>query len=254
MDLQLRIDDEERDNSVGRHHPQPTRRWWHIAGSVFFALFAVLLVTGAVVVNVQHWKLEPVLSGSMRPGIQPGDLAIVRPVPADDIHVGEIIAYLPPEQPRPVLHRIVSLNAKGLVTKGDANRVDDPWGRVKPESGQIDRLVVVVPKVGFLLAVRGVLLKIIAGILLAMAAFWIWSLLRGRASKRRGRGPSAQGVDSGDNLPPPLTDARQRVQGAPTETADQPRPDPEADEPADSAPADPAPSTEREILCDSQPK
>jgi signal peptidase len=175
----------ERGGSVGKHQPKPARRWWHVAGSLLFAAFALFLVFAAVVVNVQHWKLEPVLSGSMRPGIQPGDLAIVRPVPLNEIGVGTVIAYQPPEQPRPVLHRIVEMSGTTILTKGDANNVADPWGKVTLQSGDVDRLVGVVPKVGFLLDVRSLLLKIVGGVIVVAAGLWIWALFRER-SKARG--------------------------------------------------------------------
>lgn len=167
-------------DELGQHHPKPTRRWWHIVGSLSLAALALFLVFGAVVVNTQHWKLEPVLSGSMRPGIQPGDLAIVRPVPIDEIHVGTVIAYQPPNEPRPVLHRVVELAGKTILTKGDANNVADPWGKVTLKSGDVDRLVGVVPKVGFLLEVRSLLLKIIGATFVLAAALWIFSLFRDR--------------------------------------------------------------------------
>lgn len=167
-------------DELGRHYPTPARRWWHVVGSLSLAALALFLVFAAVTVNVQHWKLEPVLSGSMRPGIQPGDLAIVRPVPLDEIHVGTVIAYQPPNEPRPVLHRIVEMDGKTILTKGDANNVADPWGKVILKSGDIDRLVSVVPKVGFLLDVRSTLLKIVGGTFLLAAALWIFSLFHDR--------------------------------------------------------------------------
>lgn len=156
-------------------HRQVGRRWWRVAASGLFAVLAAALVAGAVAVNLEHLKLEPVLSGSMRPGIQPGDLAVLRPTSADHLHVGEIIAYLPPGQTTPVMHRIASITADGIVTKGDANPVDDPWGRVKPQSASVERLVTVIPKVGFMIDVRRQLLAIVGGILLLALAVAIWS-------------------------------------------------------------------------------
>lgn len=170
-------------------HRQAGRSWWRRVAVGLLAVLAGALVAGAVVVNLEHIKLEPVLSGSMRPGIQPGDLAIVRPVPVSSLHKGEVIAYLPPGQTTPVMHRIVSIDSQGIVTKGDANPVADPWGRTKPQGTSVEHLVAVVPKVGFLIDVRRQLLSIVGGVLLLALALAIWSW---------GHRPRTPDVEAGD--------------------------------------------------------
>lgn len=163
---------------------EPGRHWRQFVASALLAVVAAALVAGAVIVNVEHLKLEPVLSGSMRPGVQPGDLAVVRPVSVSDVHVGDVISYLPPHQARPVLHRIFDNSPEGIITKGDANRVADPWGRVKLPGTRVDRLVTVIPKVGFLLDIRSLLLAILGGIFLVAVVVGAWATIRPR---RRGR-------------------------------------------------------------------
>lgn len=142
-------------------------------------LIGAALLSGMVVSRVEGLSYEPVLSGSMRPGIQPGDLAVLAPVPVSQLRVGEVVAYLPPNYVTPVMHRIVSLNAQGMITKGDANSVDDPWGRVEPRSGTVERLVTVVPMLGWLSVVKGQLLIVAAGLMLLVLALFLAS------SKRR---------------------------------------------------------------------
>jgi signal peptidase len=196
-----------------------SRRWLRVIGSLLFAVFAALLVAGAVVVNVQHLKLEPVLSGSMRPGIQPGDLAVVRPVPIGEVHVGEVIAYLPPGHTTPVLHRVVDMNSGGIITKGDANNVADPWGRVKPQGESVNRLVTVIPKVGFLLNVRTLVLKILAGIILAALCIAIWASLRQRQPAANSKLSILADETTNANLEPPKEEATEY----PNPRQDQPR-------------------------------
>ena len=140
-------------------------RW---AALTVLAAIGAAVLAGAVLIRVDHLTVQPVLSGSMRPGIQPGDLAVLRPGPVSRLRVGEVIAYLPPGHTVPVMHRIVSIDARGLVTKGDANDVADPWGRVKTESATVDHLVAVVPKVGWLTDVRRQLL-VAAGAVMLLA-------------------------------------------------------------------------------------
>ncbi len=154
-------------------------------------------MTSAVIVYVDHLRVEPVLSGSMRPGIQPGDIAVLRPVSVQQLRVGEVIAYLPPNETTPVMHRIVSLDAQGIVTKGDANSVADPWGRVQMRSATVDLLVAVVPAVGLLLEIRRELLIAAGGVLLFAATLAIW-----RASRKPE--PQKGGDDSSDDEHAPL--------------------------------------------------
>lgn len=134
----------------------------------------VTLVGAFASAQFLHLSMQPVLTGSMRPGIQPGDLALLRPVPSQEIRDGDIIAYLPPDRSVPVMHRIVSLTPEGIVTKGDANSVTDPWGRVRPRSATVERLVAVVPKVGFLIEARRTLVVIAGGVLLFAACAMLW--------------------------------------------------------------------------------
>lgn len=94
-----------------------------------YAACAVVIV--ASVLPVGGWKVLDVLTGSMRPGIQPGDLVIIHKVPLSDIHSGDIVTYTNPTNPmQTITHRIVSMPVKDglqmVVTKGDANPIADP--------------------------------------------------------------------------------------------------------------------------------
>jgi signal peptidase len=113
----------------------------------------VALVAGASIFLL-HLRLQPVLSGSMRPGIQPGDLAVMRPVSTRELQTGDVIAFYPPHARTHVMHRLVSIDrdvdGTWVTTQGDANDAPDPWGRIRLGGDTADRLVAVVPKVGFL--------------------------------------------------------------------------------------------------------
>lgn len=72
-----------------------------------------------------------ILTGSMRPGMPPGTLVVVKPTAVAEISVGDVITYqLTSGEPTVVTHRVV---AKGfdlsgnitLTTKGDANDAED---------------------------------------------------------------------------------------------------------------------------------
>lgn len=68
-----------------------------------------------------------VLSGSMEPVFAAGDLVLVKEVPHDSLKEGDIIAFR--EGNAVVTHRILTITetdgARGYVTKGDNNNVED---------------------------------------------------------------------------------------------------------------------------------
>jgi signal peptidase len=125
---------------------------------------AILL--GGIAFKLSDLHAQTVLSGSMRPTISPGDLAITQAVPAGSVQVGDVIVFGPPDGTQPVLHRIVSRDGDVLTTKGDANSVADPW-RITLAGSTGYRLVFVVPFLGWLTKLRGVAL-IAAGLIVAL--------------------------------------------------------------------------------------
>ncbi len=94
------------------------------------------------------------------------------------------------------MHRIVSISADGVVTKGDANPVPDPWGRVKPRTRTVEHLVAVIPDLGRLINIRRQLLSIAGGVLLLALATALWS--RGRRSRVPDAASRADDSDTGD--------------------------------------------------------
>ena len=132
----------------------------------------VLVTAGAVVLaagigfRVADFHVQTVLSGSMRPTVSPGDLAITQGVPINSLRVGDVIVFTPPTETQSLLHRIASRDGDVITTKGDANSVADPWHvTLKGTTGY--RLVFVVPYVGWLIELRGAAL-VAAGLILAL--------------------------------------------------------------------------------------
>jgi len=104
---------------------------WTIRLVVTLAVLAFGLL--AVGPHVANYRTMTMLTGSMSPVIDPGDVTIVTPLPVDEVEVGMIIAYhIPIDDHHLVSHRVVSVEhaADGTVTvetKGDANDAVDPW-------------------------------------------------------------------------------------------------------------------------------
>ena len=73
------------------------------------------------------WRPVVIVSGSMLPRIQPGDVLSVQPG-RRGLQVGDVVTFRSPEQPATVLtHRLVSQTRSGRwLTKGDANATADP--------------------------------------------------------------------------------------------------------------------------------
>jgi signal peptidase I len=125
---------------------------------------------------------QTVLSNSMQPTASAGDVAITQDVSIDALRVGDVIAFTPPNQTRPVLHRITSLRDGVITTRGDANPVDDPW-RISLVGATGYRLVAVVPLLGWLTELQRPAL-LLAGLLVGLAILLeLKKEVRARASR-----------------------------------------------------------------------
>jgi signal peptidase len=149
---------------------------------VALAVFAVGI---AILVFVAHAHFQTVTSGSMRPTISPGDVAVTQAVPVSSLKAGDVIVFYPPGvTSEPVMHRIVSMVNGVIKTRGDANNVDDPW-QVTLSGTTAYRMVAVVPFLGWLIELQRPAL-IVAGLLLGLALLLeIRKEVRGRKTRAR---------------------------------------------------------------------
>ncbi len=92
-----------------------------------------------------------VLTGSMRPTIQPGDMVVDEPIPASEIRVGDIVTFQDPHADRTITHRIrkieISEGQARATTRGDANDTVEKWQI--PVDGKVGRVAYTVPKIGY---------------------------------------------------------------------------------------------------------
>jgi signal peptidase I len=148
---------------------------------LFAVAFGALGLAG-LAVGTGQWHATPVLSGSMRPAMQPGDVVVTERVAVTELRVRDVVVFHPPnEGERLTVHRIVKLAVKGgttsITTWGDANPVAD--ATVSSLSGTTAyRVSRVVPLVGYpamwlqnggrgLLAIGlGVILLIVAAVII----------------------------------------------------------------------------------------
>lgn len=114
-----------------------------------------------------------VLSGSMEPELSTGDLLII--AERDSYDVDDVVVFQ--DGRMAVVHRIVSIDGDSVVTRGDANNVDDaPISRE-----QIKGIVVLaIPYAGF---VVNMIKTPIGTIVLLAAALWLLEGSFGREKK-----------------------------------------------------------------------
>jgi signal peptidase I len=124
---------------------------WAVRGIVVVAVvsFAGL----AVGPHVLGYRTMTMLTASMSPVIDPGDVTIVTPLAVSDVTEGMVITYhIPIGERQLVTHRVVSVEhgTDGSVTvqtKGDNNDAVDPWSATL-EGDTAYQVQAVIPEIG----------------------------------------------------------------------------------------------------------
>ncbi len=144
-----------RDPPRTRTLPGAGLRLARVPGSLWLSLGAVLgaIATGVIIVVIASLFLIPrilggdsltVLTGSMEPGLRPGDVVVLRGIAqqdvCEDVAIGDIVTYYPsPDDPELITHRVTAKTVGSyddgtscrLILQGDANSAaDEP---VSPE-------------------------------------------------------------------------------------------------------------------------
>jgi len=159
----------------------------------FVVLLAVLGTAGicAIALVQGTWMVTPILSGSMRPGLAVGGIAVSQRVRVDSLAVRDVIVFADPYKPSgQIVHRIVRITkgSSGQLlfnTQGDANTVRDPW-TMTIRGNYVYRVRWTVPLIGYIAIAyqnhRGFFL-LGAGIVLLLIA--ITTVLETRPRRRR---------------------------------------------------------------------
>ncbi len=100
-------------------------KWSSVGTAISVAVLALVLFMA--VSPVIGFRFDPVLSGSMSPTIEVGDLAISSSVDNEDIKVGDIIVFR--HSGILICHRVIGIDAEAgwIQTQGDANEDPDPY-------------------------------------------------------------------------------------------------------------------------------
>jgi signal peptidase len=98
-----------------------------IIGMASFSMFQAKRNPGYIT-SIMGYKPMSVLTGSMRPMLEPGDMIVAKDVKLQDIEVGDVITYRMDHKTL-VTHRVAEIiqeDGKHMFkTKGDANNVED---------------------------------------------------------------------------------------------------------------------------------
>ncbi len=134
---------------LSRNRPAPRPREKGGSAKGWLMLSIVLVLTTWSSTGLLGFYPTIVASGSMRPSIDVGDLAIVVETDQKNIVEGDIIQYW--NEGEMTLHRVVEIErtkeAKYFITKGDANNIPDI---VPVLPSQIKgKLLITIPKIGW---------------------------------------------------------------------------------------------------------
>lgn len=129
------------------------------AGRAASALLAGSLALAAIAGGgaLLGYRGEAILTGSMRPALDPGDLVVVERVPAARMRPGDVVSFRAPSGVT-ITHRVKALAARrnGLLrvtTQGDANNVAEAW-TTSPRA-TVGRVTARLPRVGGVLRWTG---------------------------------------------------------------------------------------------------
>ncbi|MQA34276.1 signal peptidase I [Modestobacter roseus] len=142
-----------RPSGAGKRALARASRW---TVRLLLALAVLVFAVLAIGPHVLGYRTMTMLTGSMSPVIDPGDVTIVTPLPVEEVEPGMIIAYhIPVDDHRVVSHRVLSVEhgENGQVTvetKGDANDAVDPW-QATLQGDTAWQVRAVVPELGHLI-------------------------------------------------------------------------------------------------------
>ncbi len=64
---------------------------------------------------------------SMKPTFKTGDGMMVLPYGREKVRPGDVIVFRCPERGNHIVHRVIRIDSKGIMTRGDNSILDDPW-------------------------------------------------------------------------------------------------------------------------------
>ena len=120
--------------------------------AIFIAFALCVAILPAILTSQFGFGFSPILTGSMQPSANPGDIFVTRLTSAFHLQVGDIIAVNNQSTGIFYSHRIVEIrdfnNALRITTKGDANESADRDPFIVSRIAQVSLVVKRVPYLG----------------------------------------------------------------------------------------------------------
>ena len=137
-----------------------------------------------------------VLSGSIAPELNPGDIVVSAYINPEEIKINDVITFTSADNPKNcITHRVINITNEngsiGFQTKGDAN--EDPDQRIAQSSELIGKVVLVIPYIGYLphfaqSPLCFITLIIIPGVFIIINEVWkIARIKKKEPEKKKGR-------------------------------------------------------------------
>lgn len=141
---------------------------------------AGLLVVTAVPLAFDM-RAYTVVSGSMEPALDRGDVVVAARIPAREARIGEVVTFPDPRSPDQLMtHRVRGVRVVGgraiMVTRGDANAESERW--TAPQDGEIGKVLYRLPKLGYLVFATGIPIVRLLLVTIPALALGGWLLLR----------------------------------------------------------------------------
>ncbi len=212
---------------------QPPQPWWAftaaVIGRVWLALVTgMLLIATLPAVVLPGWDAHVVVSGSMEPRINVGDVVISQQ--RSDYRPGQVIVFDDADRGA-MTHRLQSIEGDTLTTKGDANPTADSSPVPRADVIGLGRVLVMfagLPWVWFHTGQWTPLLAFLLSLLLAAAAVAAdRPELGSTESRSRADAADSPNGDEGDRDADGIGEADEGADVAPSSTSPQPEPEPE---------------------------
>ena len=168
------------------------KKIWNVVSTILVTLF-VLCAIFLMGSRIMGYKVYTVISGSMTPTYNIGDLLYVKSVDVNTIKAGDPITFVLNEDLVVATHRVVRVDAENqrFYTKGDANQIED--GTPVHFNNVIGVPQFSIPKLGyvsdFIQNPPGLYITIAIGAVLLILAF-----LPGSSGKKKEDGEPSDGA------------------------------------------------------------
>lgn len=148
-----------------------------IFSRIYFLIVSVLIAIGGILSVFYICQVRPyvVQTGSMTPTIPVGSVCFVNQhISYENIHIGDIIAFKLGGTAT-VTHRVIRIVEDGMITKGDANRMED--AALVTKDNYVGKTIFWIPEVGnfvrYLRTKQGIIFFASGAVVLILSGFLI---------------------------------------------------------------------------------